>query len=40
MPIKKLCKIVERRALTSDIFSVFLEAGDMAEAARRGSLST
>ena len=36
MPIKKLCKIVERRALTSDIFSVFLEAGDMAEAARPG----
>lgn len=36
MPIQKLCNIVEMRKLTSDIFSIVLEAGEMAQAAQPG----
>ena len=36
MPIKKLCKIIEERKLTSDIYSFLLDAGAIAEEARPG----
>lgn len=36
MPIQKLCKIVEQKKLTSDIFSIVLAAGDMARTAQPG----
>lgn len=36
MPIQKLCSIVERKKLTSDIFSMELDAGEIAQAARPG----
>ena len=36
MPIKKLCKIIEARKLTSDIYSFLLDAGAMVEEARPG----
>lgn len=36
MPIQKQCEILEMKPLTADIFSMILEAGEMAEAAHPG----